>query len=276
MRDDVTTINDQAYLRSEQYHNADRLNVRVELHKRFTTNGYGWHRWVFDQLDLDPQDRVLELGCGPGYLWIENANRIPPGWTITLSDFSTGMLEETRRNLANVDRAFHFEVVDAQAIPFADASFDAVIANHMLYHVPDRERAYREIARVLQRGGRFYAATNGNTHMRELAEIVQEFDPDISIIHPGEAIGFRLDDSSDELARFFDHVEVRRYEDALLVTEATPLVDYILSMSWRVKIGEDRRAEFARFVEDRISQHGPIRITKDAGLFVALAGTAEV
>src|SRR5439155_6255128 len=136
-------------------------NARMGLHEQFRVNPYGWHRCVFDRLDLAPNTRPLELGCGPGVLWSENPDRLPTGWEVVLSDFSPGMVHEARQKLRGRASTFRFAMADAQAVPFAPASFDAVIANHMLYHVPDRAKALNEIRRVLRPGGRLYAATNG-------------------------------------------------------------------------------------------------------------------
>jgi ubiquinone/menaquinone biosynthesis C-methylase UbiE len=88
-----------------QYRDASNLNARIALHERFSTNAYGWQRWVFDQLELPPDARVLELGCGTGKLWVENRDRTPEGWDVTLTDASPGMLREARRNLG-LDRRF--------------------------------------------------------------------------------------------------------------------------------------------------------------------------
>src|SRR5215218_2532688 len=211
----MSNIADQSYLR-EQYKNAANLNDLIQLHLRFSTNPYDFHMWVFDQLKLAPDSRVLELGCGPGSLWRPNLARIPKGWQITLTDFSPGMLAEARANLVGA-HPFMFEQADAQAIPFADAGFDAVIANHMLYHVPDRAKAFTEIRRVLRPGGRFYAATNGENHLRELHELVQQFDPTLGLWN---RMTFRLENGADELAPHFQHVLLHRYESALIVTEA--------------------------------------------------------
>src|SRR5438128_5363777 len=95
-------------------------------------------------------------------------SRIPAEWDITLSDFSQGMLDEARQRLRESPHQFVFAVVDAQAIPYPDQVFAAVIANHMLYHVPDRPTALAEIRRVLKPGGHFYASTVGVNHLREL------------------------------------------------------------------------------------------------------------
>ncbi|MBN1964831.1 MAG: class I SAM-dependent methyltransferase, partial [Anaerolineae bacterium] len=171
---------DQDYLRGEQYKDSRNLGARAGLHQGFSTNTYGWQRWVFDQLENLPPDaharaRVVELGCGPGWLWRENVNRVPAGWHVTLTDLSPGMIAEAQAALADSGRAFAFDVVDAQSLPYDDAALDAVVANHMLYHVPDRHRALAEIARALKPGGRLIAATNGAAHMQELFDLIGRF-----------------------------------------------------------------------------------------------------
>jgi ubiquinone/menaquinone biosynthesis C-methylase UbiE len=68
-------------------------------------------------------------------------------------------------------------VGDVQALPFGDAEFDVVVANFMLYHVPDVHRALAELARVLRSGGSLVAATNG---VRQLAEMWELAGRDLS------------------------------------------------------------------------------------------------
>jgi len=262
-------ISDQQYLLRHQYKDASNLDARIGLHERFSTNAYGWSRWVLDHVlpHVPPDGHVLELGCGPGMLWRENRERIPPGWDVTLSDFSAGMLAEARRNLSDAGRSFSFAQVDAQHIPYPDDSIDAVVANHMLYHVPDRARTFGEIRRVLRPDGRFFAATNGQGHMREL----EDFVPAYRVHRVG--LGFDLERGGMELAPWFAHVELDRYEDALEITEAAPMLDYLFSMRLAVDIGETDRAAITHEVERRLAADGVIRIGKDVGLFVAWGAT---
>lgn len=268
----MTGPNIREYLLTKQYKNADNLNARIELHRRFSTNSYGWMRFVFDQLvaALPSDARVLEIGCGPATLWRANVNRIPAGWDVTLSDFSAGMLDEARASLAESGREFHFAEVDAQAIPFADASFDGVIANHMLYHVPDRDKALGEIRRVLKPGGTLFAATNGERHLIEFEELLRRAEtPEGWWRMPAAMMDFSLENGRDQLARHFSHVELRPYENALEVTETEPLVAYVLSTASAARMTEEHVARFRRVAEEEIAARGTVHISIETGLFAA-------
>jgi SAM-dependent methyltransferase len=219
---------------------------------------------VFDRIALPPGGRLLELGCGPGDLWRANADRIPADWQLALTDYSPGMVREAREALARVrpGAALVAANVDAQALPLADASFDAVVANHMLYHVPDRPRAFAEIRRVLRPGGRFYAATNGARHMQEVGSLADgEL---IAAARIRGRLGFNLENGAEQLAPYFADVRLSRYDDALVVTEAAPLLAYIRSMS---NHPDHDDARLAATVADRLARDGAIRITKDTGMF---------
>jgi ubiquinone/menaquinone biosynthesis C-methylase UbiE len=156
-------MTDHNTLRDDQYRTSANLMARAGLH-RFSTAKVGWFDWVFDRLlaaRLPADSRIVDIGGGPGVFWIHNAGRIPAGWQILHTDFSPGMVAEARSRIGRDGSTF--EVVDAERLPYADAAFDGVIANHMLYHVPDRAKALREFARVLKPSGRLFATTNGET-----------------------------------------------------------------------------------------------------------------
>src|SRR5215467_11677974 len=70
-------MSERAYLREVQYRDDTNLNARAALHERFSVNPVGLQRWIFDLLDLPSRAEVLEVGCGPGHLWVANLDRIP-------------------------------------------------------------------------------------------------------------------------------------------------------------------------------------------------------
>jgi ubiquinone/menaquinone biosynthesis C-methylase UbiE len=258
--------NDPQFL-VKQYKDTSNLDARIRLHQRFSLNPYGWHPWVFDHFDLPPCCRILELGCGPGHLWLENLARTPGGWEILLSDFSAGMLEQARRNLED-QRPFQFKVIDAQSIPCESETFDAVIANHMLYHLPDRPAALAEIRRVLKPSGHFYASTVGNHHLEEIDDLIRRFDPGITSWGT-VTDSFTLANGMGQLSQWFTDNQLFRYEDALEVTEVAPLVDYIFS-GW-AHIPLEKQLAFREFVaREMVSRHYVFHVTKDSGLFVSV------
>lgn len=263
---------DQNYLVNDQYRNSSNLNARASLHQRFSVNTRGWFPWVFDRFDFPPNSRLLELGSGHGLLWRACIDRVDPSWQITLSDLSPGMIAESEQAISALNATnFTFRQIDAQDIPFDDASFDAVIANHMLYHVPDRAKALHEINRVLKPGGRLFAATVGDGHMTDLNALIRRFDPALLEGNGFAVVGFTLQNAMPEFEAVFPTVRLDWFEDALEVTEVEPLVDYVLS---GVRVDQaamqPRIAAFRGFVADELARGGGmIRIHKESGLFVA-------
>ncbi len=271
---DKGRLQETEYLRDNQYKDSAHLAARAQLHQRFSTAKTDWKLWVFDHLALEEGEQVLECGCGPGWLWRGNLKNIPAGCQITLTDLSPGMVAEAEEALSDTPHQFQFQTADIQDLPFADDSFDCVIANHMLYHVPDLAQALGEVQRVLQPNGRFCAVTNGADHMRELKEMREDALKYIGLGGeeiPGFSLPFRLENGAALLEPFFSQVELVHYEDSLLVTEVQPLVDYAFSTKEAQDLLTiDRLARIRQFVADRMTASGgALHITKAVGMFVA-------
>ena len=157
----MTPIDDPKVVR-EQYAREDNLRARQAL----------WE----DAVGTDPKEvlwrtlvewqprQLLEVGGGQGEL----AERIGRelGAQVSFVDLSPRMVELARA------RGLDAQVGDVQELPFADGTFDTVVAAWMLYHVPDVDHALAEIARVLQTGGALIAVTNAHDHVAELRELV--------------------------------------------------------------------------------------------------------
>jgi SAM-dependent methyltransferase len=168
------------------------------------------------------------------------------------------MIESARAVLGS--RA-DYVVADAQELPFPDESFDVVLANHMLYNVPDRPKALREIARVLVPGGVLHAATNGRRHFLELRTLVGDEDWPF-LEHIDE---FGLETGRAQLEAVFADVTCEPYEDGLEVTAVEPVLAFVRSgVKWR----GDPEALRAR-VEAGFGADGVLRISKESGVFHA-------
>ena len=265
----MAKFTDPTYLKTDQYRNADKLNARITIHERFSTNPQGWFPWVWEELaKLPTEAKVLELGCGSGALWSACPERIPAGWSITLSDFSSGMLDSAWRKLVTLGRGFKFEQIDAQTIPYPDETFDLVIANHMLYHVPDRAKALAEIRRVLKPGGHLVATTVGEAHLRELGGWLRRADPEYEIARPTSA--FNLESGMAQLQAFFEQVTMKHYPDTLRVTDVGLLLAYIRSFPRAAEFSEATMSDVRREMEAELKAQGALFVTKDSGLFLAV------
>jgi ubiquinone/menaquinone biosynthesis C-methylase UbiE len=239
----------------EQYATNANLRARIALHDRYSRTTVSYPHWIFDGYAFGDEADVLEVGCGDANIWRENIDRIPPAWRLTLTDFSAGMVDAARGVLG--DRA-EYAVADVQELPYADASFDAVIANHMLFHVEDRPRALGEIARVLRPGGAFRATTIGLDHLREPRELVPP-PPDSQWARTRER--FTIEQVDDELAPFFVNVEVEPVPGPqdLEVTELEPLLDFVRS---RGDVEEEQLEPLRRAFEAEVAERGFFRVSR--------------
>ncbi len=252
---------------ASQYRTATNLSARIRLHTLYSENSQGWFPWLFEQLSILPDMKILELGCGSGSLWLENRSRIPASAHIILSDISDGMMRDTRRSIGADDPRFDFDCFDCHKIPYADASFDLVIANHVLFYCDDIFAVCEEIRRVLKPGGVFACSTYSGRHMSEITRLVQEFDNRIVLSADALYERFGLENGASILAPHFSKVTLTRYEDGLKVTDPQPLVDYILSCHGNQNTYLlEHYKEFKDFVEKRMGDG--LHITKDAGLFL--------
>ena len=176
-------------------------------------------------------------------------------------------MQEAEQNLLHTGLDFTFGKVDAQSIPYEKDSFDAVVANHMLYHVPDLARALSEIRRVLRPGGRLYATTNGLKHMVELREVPRKLDISTPIGGDQIVARFNLESGAGELSHWFAEVEVECRNGVLVVTDADPLVEYVMSFE---RLSDEEAVRLHDYFNGKIQREGAFRVTTESGIFKAV------
>lgn len=223
-----------------------------------------------DLAGLTGNESVLDIGCGNGLYLGALRGRGHRGQVFG-ADLSAGMLRSAR------PRAGHFPLLvsDAQALPFADDSLDLALAMHMLYHVPDRALAIRELRRVLRPGGVALVVTNAEMHLRELDDVLVE----CALIATGSDrlpirtfVTYTMENGAAELAAEFDSVAAHHFLSKLVITEVAPVVNYARSMSSFVADTDEELdaliSELERRVAETIAADGAFRVRSASGCFV--------
>lgn len=246
-----------------QYGTADKLNTRISIHARYSTNKQGFGSWITGHYRFPDNASVLELGCGTGEMWKEKRGLISRCGRLVLSDFSAGMLDKAKENLRD-ERGIEYRIVDIQDIPYPDHSFDAVIANMMLYHVPDLSRGLREVRRVLKEDGAFYCATFGEHGMMEyICSLFSDYRIGTRI-----NAAFTLQNGREKLSPYFAEILMDRYEDSLAVTDVEDLVEYIFSLSGLSDL-QNLPRDTVRSVLSSHMAGGVLHVPKEYGMFIA-------
>jgi len=250
---------DRTALRTQAYADHRPLAARVSI--------YQWQR---DRVDLPAlalgelagtTGTVLDAGCGLG-TYVDRLRAGRPDLRVVALDLSAGMGPEV--------------VGDVQALPLAEASVDAALAMHMLYHVPDIAAAVRELRRVVRRGGLLLASTNGAGDKVEVDQLWAAAASDLTGRPEPAPAGdgsFTLHDG-DLLRTAFDHVSVQVFDRETVVPEVQPVVAFVDSMralsasSLPADVSWDAFLDRVRTrVTAEVDRHGGWRMTNQVGLF---------
>ena len=232
---------DDAELIRREYATETGLSARAAIYGGV----YGRHAVdvAFEAVRDVAPSRVLEVGCG----WGEFAARVARelGARVYALDLSERMVALAR------ERGVDACVGDVQELSFADAEFDCAVANWILYHVPDLDRALAELARVLRAGGRLVATTNGFRHLAELWSLVGRD-------RARECLRFFAENGEESLRRHFARVERRDVVGPVTFADSAAVRGYIAA-SVAHKHLADRVPEF----------EGRLRATRVNTVFLA-------
>ena len=255
-------ISDKASVKA-QYQSSGNLNTRISIHDKYSTNKQGFGNWITEHYEIENGMTVLELGCGTGSMWAGKGELIRKCSKLILSDFSEGMLTQTKETLRE-ETGITYEVIDIQDIPYEDQTFDVVIANMMLYHVPDLWKGLREVRRVLKENGKFYCATYGeNGIMEYIGSLFESYGVEAHSNH-----AFTMQNGAEKLSQVFAEVTSFHYPDSLEVTNIEDMADYVYSLTGMSGLKEIPRETMLEVFREN-SKNGILYVPKDYGMFVS-------
>lgn len=259
----------QAYLQS-QYGSKTNLQIRVETHEKYSFPRQDFTAWVLDQIPWRGRERVIDVGCGSGIYTRPTQQR---AGQYLAGDLSLGMLRSLPTDVPRIN-------LDVQHLPLAHESVDVILANHMLYHVPNQDAAAHHFARVLRPGGVLLAATNTDHNRPELNDLVTTLAHELHLPIPEGALGdsllsFTLENGQTLLQRHFAQVERHDLASEFVFPAPEPIIAYIGTtrelllenappgITWETVV-----EALYHHLSAHIARHGEFRVRKMAGVFV--------
>jgi SAM-dependent methyltransferase len=269
---------DREYLTTVQYRTDANLAARQSIYQ-FQHPRIDLRAMVCDRAGLAGTEVVADIGCGNGLYLAELARRGHRGRLLGV-DLSAGMLAAARAAVsahtvpAHTVPAAGVVVGDAAALPLADGAAEVTLALHMLYHVPDRAAAVRELRRITRDGGSVLVVLNGPDHLHELRELTSEAaaavgqPPGAFWADTGDG-GLDIDHGADLLASAFGAIERHDFAAELVVPDPGPVLDYVASMRVTQGLADPGALVAAAAGLLAARGDGPIRIRTRSGCLVA-------
>jgi ubiquinone/menaquinone biosynthesis C-methylase UbiE len=248
-----------------QYKDNKNLNTRISLYQKYGTNDTNYSDFIQTNYDFFEGSKILEFGSGTGKDWKDKIDSLPDGCELTLSDFSSGMVDELRQKYGD-RKNVHIRMLDIQSANIKGGSIDFVIANSMLYHVPDIDKAVGDVHRILKDDGVFYASTFGKSVYSFLKKHISNISDDISL---AKEVTFTLENGGDYINKYFSDVKINRYNNRLDIKDTNDLVDYIYSMTSIVGLKDEDRDDIYNYFEGLKDENGNIVVDIEYGIFVA-------
>jgi len=273
----LPAVPDKAQLVNESYANDEPLSVRIETHRRYSVPPVDLPTWALDRHPWRGDETVLDIGTGTGQYLAPLRERVPHGHIIA-GDLSWGMLRDLR--VKGVPGGAWLLNADAEALPLADESCDAIIASYVMFFVPDIPGAVAEMHRILRPGGVLLAVTLAHVYMEELRVVMNR---------ALSALGASNETSMGQVFRRFDldtgmayleqrlRVTTRRLESEFVFPSVEPVLAYVNSMQteFRDDLPTGRTwGEFMAVLRDviqaELAAHGEFRVSKNVGVLIAI------
>ncbi|MBE2184910.1 MAG: methyltransferase domain-containing protein [Anaerolineae bacterium] len=258
-----------------QFSTDKNLSIRLEIHERYSVPQVDFPRWVLERLPWRGGETVLDVGTGSGKYYDAVMSLAPDAHYVAMDAFIGMMAKHPARA--------RLLAGNAMRLPFADASVDVVMANHMLYLLADIDGGISEICRVLKPGGVLVTATNSSQSMPEFSALFRRA---VTLLTtPGNAYSpapdlnfhaYSLENGPLILRRHFFAVVRHDLPQALVFDRAEPALAYLESMR---SLREPLLPEYVRWEDvmmimheqiDRVIGHfGELVVNKISGVLMA-------
>jgi len=257
---------DKDYLKNQQYKSTNYLDSRIAIHK-FNINKQSFFEWSWDQMSINADLKILEVGCGPGTFWLDNKKKLSNSSSVLMTDFSEAMINKARNNLTN-DSRFTYEIADIDNLKYNNEEFDLVMAHFVLYHALNKDIALSELRRVCNRSGRVSITTNSEQHMLNVYEIGKIIDDNFPTDRNIDTFTEEIADQM--LPKYFSDIEKHVSLDYIRVDQIQLILDYVRSAiePRKIKVADDFYQKYAELVGHDIENKGYFEIPKRSPIYL--------
>jgi ubiquinone/menaquinone biosynthesis C-methylase UbiE len=252
-----------------RYTTSKNLDARIALHRAYTPPGKDFLDFAWAHYDFSSVGHLLEVGCGSGAFWTHEARSLSGLINLVLTDKSRGMLDSARANLVEAGIKGNYHVSEVEKLPFESTTFDAALAQFMLYHAASKDGALQEIRRVLKDGGWAGVVLTQPGHMDEIFQVMRQLAP--ASIPVFDSDHFTSEDGASLLRTIFGEVQRYDYELQMRVTDAEMLSRYAeSSVGGLVTLPTSYWDDYLIVVSKQISSKGYFAVNKKCALFICL------
>ncbi|MFG2434597.1 class I SAM-dependent methyltransferase [Streptomyces sp. NPDC048508] len=270
--------------RDHFFNDTRMLDAKQWVHNAFRTNPKSMVDHMIDNLRLAGGEDLLDLGCGNAFILEHLRPHLATG-SITGLDIAPAVLTAAADRLRGTATPCTWIEGSADDLSMLDAdAFDRVLANYMIHYVPDLDRCFTEVRRVMRPGGIFHLTTDRPDSMLEMYDVhftaLRAMNAPEHLFKATPKGRLSLDNGTDLLSPYFDDVEKVMWQDQLRFTEPGPFMEfYRVGHNHCCASSEpDQRLDEAFFAELRgrvreqvvaaIAAYGYFAVTKVTGTFL--------
>ncbi|GIO31292.1 MULTISPECIES: class I SAM-dependent methyltransferase [Paenibacillus] len=264
------------------YGTEQNLKAKYEVLESYGLQKETFEEWLIGKLKLTGSELVLDVGAGNGRFSLPVGRMLKgSGGFLAACDLAEGVMIPSRVQAEKESLPVLLMQADAENLPFLSKQFDLVMANHMLYHLPNLNRGLAEMRRILKQTGRLVATTNSEKGMPELFKLHLNTMDRLGIPFgvKEELITFSLENGEQTLSKHFKQVECWTYEAGFMVKEPEPVFRYYAATQlYQGPMNDENLSKevreaiapcFLQLTEELIREKGgELVISKPVGAFV--------